>query len=122
VASFDIVRTVRGVRVVGKVTATVGQICVVSLDPIENRVEEHIELLFVPGHPEADAAVADGGSDDIERLSGETIDLGGLAVEFLILGIDPYPRKSGVEFTPITENIAVSSPFSALNVLKKPSL
>ena len=27
-----------------------------------------------------------------------SIDLGALATEFLMLGIDPYPRKAGAEF------------------------
>ncbi len=33
-----------------------------------------------------------------EPLVGGTVDLGAIATEFLILGIDPYPRKPGAEF------------------------
>ena len=28
------------------------------------------------------------------------IDLGALAAEFMVLGLDPYPRKPGAEFVP----------------------
>ena len=33
-----------------------------------------------------------------ERLIGDVVDLGALATEFLILGLDPYPRKAGATF------------------------
>ncbi len=36
--------------------------------------------------------------DDPEPLVGGTIDLGALAIEFLIVGLDPYPRKPGAVF------------------------
>ena len=32
----------------GRVAATVGQACVVTLEPLVNEVEEEIDLLFVP--------------------------------------------------------------------------
>ena len=37
-----------GLRVVGGVSATVGQICVVTLEPIESAVEEPGDLVFAP--------------------------------------------------------------------------
>ena len=30
-----------------------------------------------------------------KSLVGGTVDLGAIATEFLILGLDPYPRKTG---------------------------
>jgi hypothetical protein len=48
------------------------------------------------------------------------VDLGAIASEFLILGIDPYPRKPGVVFEPNLEREAGASPFAALAALKKP--
>ena len=36
------------------------------------------------------------------------IDLGQLAAEFLALGLDPYPRKPGVEFAPVVEDFPVA--------------
>src|SRR5260370_26974773 len=48
-ASFDLARHGRsGLHVVGQVSATVGQTCVVTLEPIENEIEEPIDLVFTP--------------------------------------------------------------------------
>jgi hypothetical protein len=40
-------------------------------------------------------------------------------VEFLILGIDPYPRKAGAQFAPPKVADAGEHPFAALESLKK---
>ena len=42
------------------------------------------------------------------------IDLGALAAEFMLLGLDPYPRKPGVEFAPPSEQDAQDTPFARL--------
>src|SRR5262249_42520784 len=44
-ASFDVAPQGRGgLRVIGRVSATVGQTCVVTLEPLENEIEEAIDL------------------------------------------------------------------------------
>ena len=48
------------------------------------------------------------------------VDLGALAIEFLILGIDPYPRKAGAQFAAPAVEDASEHPFAALEALKKP--
>ncbi|MGB7126998.1 MAG: DUF177 domain-containing protein, partial [Methylovirgula sp.] len=46
------------------------------------------------------------------------IDVGALAAEFLALGLDPYPKKPGVEFTPVTvPEESAGRPFDALKKL-----
>ena len=58
--------------------------------------------------------------DAPEPLVGGVVDLGVVATEFLALGIDPYPRKSGVEFTaPAAADDDSPHPFAALAALKK---
>jgi len=48
-ASFDVTRHGRtGLHVAGRVSATAGQTCVVSLEPLANEVTEDIDLLFEP--------------------------------------------------------------------------
>jgi hypothetical protein len=37
------------------------------------------------------------GPDAPESFTGTSIDVGALAEQFFALGIDPYPRKEGVE-------------------------
>jgi uncharacterized metal-binding protein YceD (DUF177 family) len=124
-ATFHLARQgADGLRVNGEVSATVGQNCVVTLDPIDNEVKEEVNLVFAPpsaaisGEEEIDEAdLIEPG--DPEPLTGDKIDLGALATEFLILGIDPYPRKPDATFqTPAVEDDS-AHPFAALVALKK---
>jgi uncharacterized metal-binding protein YceD (DUF177 family) len=113
-----------GVRVVGHVIATVKQNCVLSLQPMENKIEEEFDLVFMP--PRSPPVSADGAeelppSDEPpETLQDGTVDIGAVATEFLILGIDPYPRKPGSVFdAPKAKESEASRPFAGLAVLKK---
>jgi uncharacterized metal-binding protein YceD (DUF177 family) len=117
-ASFDLTRWGEGVAVRGEVTARVGQTCVVTIEPIENDVRETIELVFAPGTAN-EAALPRKKGEPSEPLDDGIIDLGALATEFLILGIDPYPRKPGAEFARPQENVEGARPFAALAALKK---
>jgi Large ribosomal RNA subunit accumulation protein YceD len=125
VAAFDLTRQGAGVHVSGQVNARIGQTCVVTLEPIESEVSEAIELQFVPGSGDAvpvgsrKREVA--GDEAPEPIIGGKIDLGALATEFLMLGIDPYPRKAGAEFAPPKRKDSGEHPFAALAALKNRS-
>jgi Large ribosomal RNA subunit accumulation protein YceD len=114
-ACFDLARQGAGVRVAGQVSAKVGQTCVVTLEPVENTVDEQIDLLFAPGAK----VPAKAGEEPPEPLVDGKIDLGAIASEFFFLGIDPYPRKAGVEFVPPQAAERGEHPFAALETLKK---
>jgi hypothetical protein len=122
-AEFDLVRRgSSGLRVTGRVSATVGQTCVVTLDPLENEIEEFIDLTFAQGAA-AEAATKIGPvevpiEDVPEPLTDDAVDLGAIATEFLLLGIDPYPRKPGVVFEPPAAEDDIGHPFAALSALK----
>jgi Large ribosomal RNA subunit accumulation protein YceD len=123
-ASFDLSRRGRaGLHVAGRVSATAGQTCVVTLEPLANEVTEDIDLLFEP--PPAMPEEAEGDApersldDATEPLLDGKVDLGALATEFLILGLDPYPRKPGAVFQPPADAGPDEGPFAALGVLKK---
>ena len=122
-AIFDVTRQGSGgLRVAGRVSAMAGQTCVVTLEPLLSPVEEDVDLLFVPQATPPTAA----GESDGERVSPEpkwndpeplvdgVVDLGALATEFLILGLDPYPRKPGAVFEPPRERAPDGGPFAAL--------
>ena len=132
-ANFEVTRHgAGGLRVSGRVSATVGQNCVVTLEPLANEVEEDIDLLFAPPAPpsavERKAGADEAAEEDSERpqrswngpepLVGGVVDLGALATEFLILGIDLYPRKPGAVFEPPQDVKADPGPFAALAGLK----
>ncbi len=114
-AVFDLARQGAGVQVSGKVSARVGQTCVVTLDPLESTLEEAVDVEFAPSVAEP----AKAGEEPPEPLIGGKVDLGALATEFLLLGIDPYPRKPGAEFAPPNVEDGGEHPFAALETLKK---
>jgi hypothetical protein len=136
-ANFDVTRHgADGLRVCGRVSATVGQNCVVTLEPLANEVEEDIDLLFAPASPpvERKAGERKTGEDEAgeagserpqrswngpEPLIGGIVDLGALATEFLILGLDPYPRKPGAVFEAPQDVKPDPGPFAALAGLKE---
>jgi len=121
-AQFDVRRHgADGLHVTGTVSATVGQTCVVSLEPIESEIEESVDLLFVPIRAESGRAAGVAGTEEgPEPLLDGRIDLGAIATEFLVLGIDPHPRKPGVVFEPpAIEDDPAAHPFAALAALKK---
>lgn len=126
-AEFEVTRRGEGgLHVVGRVLATVGQNCVVTLEPLDNEVVEEIDLIFLPQIAKAaDASSSDDeGTEpgptcenwaEPEPLVGGVVDLGALATEFLILGLDPYPRKPGAVFEPPQELEKNGGPFAALS-------
>ena len=123
-AIFDLTRQGSGVHVSGQVRARVGQTCVVTLEPVESAVEEAVDIQFAPASgteagPKGARTRGRGGVEPPEPLVGGTLDLGALAAEFLILGIDPYPRKTGVQFAPPKVEVAGEHPFAAMESLKK---
>jgi hypothetical protein len=122
-ANFDVNRQRGGLRVVGRIAATVGQTCVVTLEPVANEVAEDVDLLFAPQASVAESGGAafrpEGSKYDVEPLIGEVVDLGAVATEFLVLGLDPYPRKPGAVFESPEETAAGDGPFSALAALQK---
>ena len=114
-------------------TADVTQSCVVTLEPVPSHIEHGFsrELVFVgtvPRHrgdqPPTESEVvlsgnleeADEGPEEITSLHQ---DLALPALEEFVLSLDPYPRRSGVEFAPKTgESEPPPSPFAVLKGLK----
>jgi Large ribosomal RNA subunit accumulation protein YceD len=126
-ASFDVTPKSDGrFQVAGRVKARILQTCVVTLDPIENDIDEAIELIYAP--PQQIPALADLVDDEVESeveisdspepIIGGVIDLGRLATDALFLGIDPYPRKPGAVFEPqVTAADPEDHPFAVLKAL-----
>jgi hypothetical protein len=128
-AAFDVTRRGAGLHVVGRVSADVSQTCVVTLEPLDNTIDEPVDVVFVPDEGEVAGPEAGQGAgkkldidldadDGPERMVGGVADLGAVATEFLLLGIDPYPRKAGAVFAAPQADDAVNNPFAALAALK----
>jgi uncharacterized metal-binding protein YceD (DUF177 family) len=127
-ASLDVTPQSGGrYHVAGHVRARIGQTCIVSLDPIENDIDEPIDLTFAPPEQipqlsdlveaaaESDAEIP----DPPEPIENGVIDLGRLATDALFLAIDPYPRKPDAVFEPpVVPDDPEDHPFAALKALK----
>lgn len=115
-------------NVSGTVRAWVTQTCVVSLEPFESEIVEDVDVDFAESAAVLEATARAGSlvsppgapeRDPPDPIIDGTIDLGALAAEFLALGLDPYPRKPGVEFAPLPSEgeDKVAKPFDVLRKL-----
>jgi hypothetical protein len=122
-ARFEVTRRgLDGLHVVGQVSAAVRQTCVVTLEPVANSIEESVDLLFKSPMPRAEPDFdepEDAAGERPEFLIDGTVNLGAIAVEFLMLGIDPYPRKPDAIFRPPISDDSGAGPFAGLAALKK---
>ncbi len=119
-----------GVQINGEISATIEEICVVTLEPFTTQVRESVERIFErAGGPPAQAPVLDLESieDDVpDVIDGGSIDIGEIAVETLALSLSAYPRKPGAVFQNHMESDpdsnddpAKKNPFDVLKQLKK---
>jgi uncharacterized metal-binding protein YceD (DUF177 family) len=122
-AAFDLSHRSGGrVHVAGRVQAKVGQTCVVTLEPIENEIDEDVDLIFAPVEeiaPQVDADDDRAVAEPPEPIENGMIDLGRLATDVLFLAIDPYPRKQDAVFEPRLEAADPEDhPFAVLKALQ----
>lgn len=121
-----------GFALEGRFEADVVQACVVTLEPVESRLDEGFRIHFLPAALLAEQSgaagsereiVVDAASEDAaEELVGGSIDVGEAVAEQLALALDPYPRKPGVALEEAAAGDAAAeerpNPFAALEKLK----
>ena len=109
------------VMVSGHLDADVTQPCVVTLEPVPETVAEDFETVFAPPayverwlkeHPDDDL-------DAPETLDRGWLDLGEIVAQYLALGLNPYPRKPGLEYIDQSEPEDKPNPFAVLASLKE---
>ncbi len=109
----------------GRLTASVTQSCIVTLDPVDAAVDEEIEVRLLT-EAEADArseVEIEADEDDVEIAEGGVVDVGDVAVQYLALSLDPYPRSPGAAEMPLPETAdeeesSSPNPFAVLKKLK----
>ncbi|MEE7458147.1 metal-binding protein [Methylorubrum populi] len=115
VGRFTLSGSLTRLRAEGRVEAVVTQVCTVTLEPFESKVSEPVEVEFT------NADILEGTeAEDVELpdpIVNGRVDFGALTAEFLALGLDPYPRKPGVAFDPVTVG-EDPLPFSDLAALR----
>ncbi|EJF87286.1 YceD family protein [Bartonella rattimassiliensis] len=117
----------RGVRIKGLLQARILQLCVITLEPLENILCENIDTVFVPEDsnlikPQRSEDTRElfldvEGLDTPEVFYDDKIDIGAIMEEFFELSINHYPRKEEVKMHAV-ENLEEEeqklSPFSVL--------
>ncbi len=121
-----------GIHVTGTVRARITQTCVVTLEEFVTDLAEPVDVHFLPEREAAaraaEAARLAASPPDADRVADDPpdamvdgrIDLASVMAEFLVLGLDPYPKKPGaafVELEPAAGEPEVS-PFAVLARLK----
>ena len=112
-----------GVQIDGRWRASIVQTCGISLEPFSTELAGSFRVRAVPrgsaAAPVEDAEVViDPEADDPpDILEDDVVDLGAYVVEHLVLDIDPFPRKPGVQFDPPAPT-GILSPFALLKAMK----
>lgn len=97
--------SIKAVRVQGHVHAELEQECVVTLEPVPATIKESIDALFSDSLPDSKdedwgglLGSEDGeGPDAAELIENGQIDIGELAVQYLSLALDPFPRHKDAD-------------------------
>ena len=102
--------------------AKVTQSCTITLDPVQDVIEESIETYFILADHMADMFAEEeenpAFNKDFEELSEPLIDLGELVSQVLAISLNPYPRSSKAE-DEVKKLGKPSNPFDVLAVLKE---
>ena len=92
----------------GSVKGEVVQSCVVSLEPVTEKVNEDFEVEFWPAAQietapgeEIELGPDDLEARDVEPIHDDVLEAGRVVYEVLASGLNPYPRAEGVSFTSI---------------------
>ncbi len=116
---YRLTSSAKGIHVTGWVKARIEQTCVVTLDPFESEIDEEVDVDFAePSGMPAEPPTEMHEYEPPDEIVNGYVDLGALTAEFLALGLDPYPRKPGVDFDYKGDD-KPESPFAALQKLKR---
>ena len=130
---FNLQRSGRGrFNLKAHLVADVTQSCVLTLEPIESKIDEQFTIEFWPPEDvarlesEAEEAGMDVPLDGPEPILEKRIDIGQMAYEHCAAALDPYPRKTDASFDwkdpqsdPDSED--GNKPFAELARLKDPN-
>lgn len=125
VGRLDLRRSGDLVTIDGRLEADAVQGCVVSLQPVPQRVDIAFVRRLMRGQPAEPSTVEEtveiGGEDPPDVFAGDSVDVGVVLLEEFALALDPYPRAPGVEFVAPDEATAdePESPFAVLKSLGK---
>lgn len=121
------------IHIEGHVSARLEQPCVVSLEPVEETIEEDFVLLMVPpevaDRMDADEVYLNPDAPDYDALEGDILLLGDIVAQTLSVMMNPYPKKEDAALKPMkNQSLEVNgeletkpNPFAALSKLRDES-
>ena len=112
----------QGIKVEGTLRASLEQLCVVTLEPLEVVIDAGLFLHFSESAGEnfGDWEVGSKDENPPEMITEGIIDLGEAVVQQLALELDPFPRAPGVAFKDVSSDLqdGTAHPFSGLAALQ----
>ncbi|MGO4411079.1 MULTISPECIES: YceD family protein [unclassified Brevundimonas] len=118
---INLVPTVSGWRLDGRVMADAVQTCGLTLEPLPVHIDRKFSVQMVEAterEPDEDAEIdLELDDDSADQIEDGRLDLGQYAVEQLALSLDPFPRKPGASFEQPPEPGEIS-PFAVLKGLR----
>jgi uncharacterized metal-binding protein YceD (DUF177 family) len=86
-----------GLLISGRLKAEPVQLCIVSLDPMTERLDKPFTLVVLP--PDGTLSEEPDGPDEIQADATGHFDLGEALAEELSLSLNPYPRRAGAHLS-----------------------
>jgi uncharacterized metal-binding protein YceD (DUF177 family) len=121
------------IQIDGHVTARLEQPCTVSLEPVDEVVDEEFSLLMVPpevaDRMDGEEVYLNPEAPDYDALEGDTLPLGDIVAQTLSVMMNPYPKKEDAVLKP-SKNMALEvngeletkpNPFAVLSKLRDES-
>ena len=114
-----------GLLISGRLKAEPVQLCIVSLDPMTERLDKPFTLVVLP--PDGTLSEEPDGPDEIQADATGHFDLGEALAEELSLSLNPYPRRAGAQLSLEPEEVAEPieaaeatprNPFAKLSALR----
>lgn len=88
----------------GWLRATVGRLCVVTLEPLDEVVDERLAATFLPAERATGAELSfEAEGEDEEPYEGQGFDLGEYLAQTLAVALDPWPRAPGASLPPVVD-------------------
>lgn len=124
-AGCDIVPVRKGVfRLDGRFSARVVQQCVISLDPVEEKISAGFTLTLQRAARQQGQETTDidfmPDEEDIEFLKSDIFDAGEIIAQYLSLEINPYPRAPGAGSRESGQKIIKEEDYHVVTKTKNP--
>ncbi|MDB5478374.1 MAG: hypothetical protein JWM96_869 [Alphaproteobacteria bacterium] len=108
-------------KIEGQLTAQVVQACSVTLDPVDEKIDEPIKEILTndPANLASEDEAASDTDKPIELVEGDRIDVGEVVAQWLGLSLNPFPRSDAPPFAHIEDEAGIEgkqtwSPFKNL--------